>query len=86
MATIFDRFVQIHDFKGAGEHGTGLGLTITKELIDMHKGRIWVESAPAEGCCFHVMLPKYKPDKSDAKDSSKSLKNATDNKNQDLHF
>ncbi len=80
MATIFDRFVQIRNFKGAGEHGTGLGLTITKELIDMHKGRIWVESAPAEGCCFHVMLPKYKPDGSDTENSSKSLKNAADNK------
>lgn len=65
MNKIFDRFVQIHNFKGAGEHGTGLGLTITKELVDMHKGRIWVDSAPGEGCCFHVMLPKYKQDEPD---------------------
>jgi PAS domain S-box-containing protein len=86
MDRIFDRFVQIHNFKGAGEHGTGLGLTISKELVDMHKGRIWVESAPAEGCCFHVMLPKYKPDGSDNADNNKSLKNANRKKNQDLHF
>ena len=80
MDKIFDRFIQIRNFKGAGEHGTGLGLTITKELIDMHKGRIWVESVPAEGCCFHVMLPKYKPNGSDSANSSKSLENAADNK------
>jgi len=86
MDKIFDRFIQIHNFKGAGEHGTGLGLTITKELIDMHKGRIWVESALTEGCCFHVMLPKYKQEDSDAADSSTSLEKATGKKNQDLHF
>lgn len=80
MDKIFDRFVQIHNCKGAEEQGTGLGLSITKELVDMHKGRIWVESAPAEGCCFHLMLPKYKPNESDGVDSDKSLENATSNK------
>jgi PAS domain S-box-containing protein len=59
MASIFDRFVQMHNLKGAGEHGTGLGLTITKELVQMHNGRIWVDSSPGKGCCFHVILPKH---------------------------
>jgi signal transduction histidine kinase/FixJ family two-component response regulator len=59
MASIFDRFVQMHNLKGAGEHGTGLGLTITKELVQMHDGRIWVDSSPGQGCCFHVILPKH---------------------------
>ena len=61
MEKIFDRFVQAHNLKGAGEHGTGLGLTIAKELVEMHGGRIWVESAPAQGCCFYFTLPKYDP-------------------------
>jgi len=55
---IFDRFVQIHKIAGAGEHGTGLGLTIAKSLVEMHGGRIWVDSAPARGCCFRFTLPK----------------------------
>lgn len=55
---IFDRFVQIHQFAGPGEHGTGLGLAIAKELVQMHEGRIWVESLPGKGCCFFFTLPK----------------------------
>jgi len=54
---IFDRFVQIHLISGPGEHGTGLGLTITKELVEMHGGRIWVESTLGQGCRFHFTLP-----------------------------
>ncbi|MBN1125834.1 MAG: PAS domain-containing protein [Sedimentisphaerales bacterium] len=61
MEKIFDRFVQIHQIAGAGEHGTGLGLAITKELVEMHGGRIWVESAPAQGCRFCFTLPKQEP-------------------------
>ena len=55
---IFDRFVQIHQISGPGEHGTGLGLTITKELIELHGGKIWVESTLGEGCTFYCTLPK----------------------------
>ena len=55
---IFDRFVQVHQFAGPGEHGTGLGLAIAKELVQMHGGRIWVESSPQEGCCFFFTIPK----------------------------
>jgi PAS domain S-box-containing protein len=56
MEKIFDRFVQAHT--SAGKHGTGLGLTIAKELVEMHQGRIWVESTPGCGCCFIFTLPK----------------------------
>ena len=63
---IFDRFVQIHQFAGPGEHGTGLGLTIARELVQMHQGRIWVESLPGQGCCFFFTLPKYHPQASEA--------------------
>ncbi len=58
---VFDRFVQAHNLAGAGEHGTGLGLTIAKELVEMQQGRIWIESTPGCGCSFFFTLPKYDP-------------------------
>jgi len=61
MEKIFDRFVQGRSLTAAGQPGTGLGLTIARELVEMHNGRIWVESAPAQGCCFYFTVPKYVP-------------------------
>jgi len=37
--------------------GTGLGLTITRGLIEQHGGKVWVESAPGEGATFHFTIP-----------------------------
>ncbi|MBJ7881284.1 tetratricopeptide repeat-containing sensor histidine kinase [Gelidibacter salicanalis] len=42
------------------EKGTGLGLTICKELVELNNGRIWVESTPNVGTKFYVELPKVK--------------------------
>lgn len=58
---IFDRFVQIHQISGPGEHGTGLGLTITKELVELHHGEIHVESTLGNGCTFYCTLPIHDP-------------------------
>jgi len=43
------------------EKGTGLGLSICKELVELNKGKIWVESEPNLGSKFFVELPRVKP-------------------------
>jgi signal transduction histidine kinase len=42
---------------GAGEHGIGLGLSIAKELVDMHNGSIKIQSEPGQGTKVMVFLP-----------------------------
>ena len=58
---VFTRFEQFSRTEGSGAKGTGLGLAITKALIQLHRGRIWVESALNEGSKFIFTLPKYTP-------------------------
>jgi signal transduction histidine kinase len=45
-------------FTRGGSGGTGLGLYITKGLVEAHGGRVWVESTPGTGTSFRVALPK----------------------------
>lgn len=52
---IFNLFEQI---KTINVEGTGVGLTIVKRIIELHGGRIWVESAENEGSCFCYTLPQ----------------------------
>ncbi|HEX2226715.1 MAG TPA: ABC transporter substrate binding protein [Candidatus Binatia bacterium] len=54
---IFDKFYQIGEAAGAKPKGTGLGLPICKALVELHGGRIWVESEANRGSTFHFTLP-----------------------------
>lgn len=54
---IFDKFFQLSSTTRGVREGTGLGLAITKELIEMHGGRIWVESKPGQGSRFQFIVP-----------------------------
>ena len=54
---IFEKFYQIGEAGGAKPKGTGLGLPICKALVELHGGRIWVESEASRGSTFHYTLP-----------------------------
>ena len=54
---IFDPFYQVQNSLLGEETGMGMGLTVAKELVQLHKGRIWVEAKLNEGAAFHVVLP-----------------------------
>jgi signal transduction histidine kinase len=55
---IFRRFYQVDSGTTRRFGGTGLGLTIVRKVIEGHNGRLWVESAPGQGSCFYLTLPK----------------------------
>jgi len=54
---IFDRFYQVDNRLSKEYEGTGVGLSLTKELIELHKGKISVESEEGNGSIFRVFLP-----------------------------
>lgn len=55
----FGKFQQFDRVPGAGEKGTGLGLSIAKALVELHHGKIWLESRLGKGSKFSFTLPKY---------------------------
>ena len=57
QAHLFDPFFRTRAAQTQGIKGTGLGLTITKAIVDAHHGSIEVESSPGTGTTFHIELP-----------------------------
>ncbi|MGD8962379.1 MAG: sensor histidine kinase [Desulfobacterales bacterium] len=54
---IFEKFQQIKDPSKGRPYGTGIGLTISKRIIEFHHGKIWVKSEPGVGSTFSFTLP-----------------------------
>jgi K+-sensing histidine kinase KdpD len=57
QARLFQEFQQADNAITKKKGGTGLGLAISKRIIEMHGGRIWVESQPGQGSTFTFTLP-----------------------------
>jgi len=56
LGRIFERFYQGDQAEGASNPGTGIGLPLTRDFIELHKGKIEVKSKPGEGASFFVYL------------------------------
>lgn len=60
LPKLFTKFFRVSGVLEQGSKGTGLGLYISKAVVDMHKGRIWVESTLGKGSVFSFSVPVSK--------------------------
>jgi signal transduction histidine kinase len=58
LPRIFERFYRVAGSHGRTHEGTGIGLSLVRELVELHGGRVTVESEPAGGSTFRVSIPK----------------------------
>jgi DNA-binding response OmpR family regulator/two-component sensor histidine kinase len=60
LGRIFDRFFQVDGSHTREQQGSGIGLALTKELVELHHGEISVNSEPGRGTTFTIRLPQGK--------------------------
>jgi CheY-like chemotaxis protein len=61
QARVFEEFQQVQDGLSRSYQGTGLGLPISKRLVELHGGRMWLESKPGVGSTFYFTIPIAAP-------------------------
>jgi signal transduction histidine kinase len=59
LSFVFDRFWRGDPSRH--EDGAGLGLAISRGIVEAHRGRIWAESRPGQGSCFSLAIPLARP-------------------------
>ncbi len=73
ITSIFESFEQVSGNEARSESGTGLGLAVTKQLVELHGGKVTVSSKPNIGSTFSFTLPIYSIDESETNDFSNAL-------------
>jgi signal transduction histidine kinase len=61
LDTIWERYGRVESMATRHIQGTGLGLPIVRQIVQLHGGAVWVESTVGEGSVFHVTLPRGAP-------------------------
>jgi DNA-binding response OmpR family regulator len=75
---IFDRFYQVDESSRREHEGSGIGLALTKELVELHQGEIFVDSKPGKGTTFTVRLPMGRDHLTDKEIVSEDFEKAKD--------
>ena len=57
LPRLFQPFVQLDASLNRRQPGTGLGLALVKQVVELHGGTVAVESTPGKGSCFTIALP-----------------------------
>ena len=57
LSKLFEKFYQVGERVATDISGTGIGLSIVKEIVELHRGRIWAESEKGQGAKFTFTLP-----------------------------
>jgi signal transduction histidine kinase len=66
LETIFERYGRVESAATRHIQGTGLGLPIVRQIMELHGGTVWAESTVGEGSVFHVTLPRGAAERSGA--------------------
>jgi two-component system, OmpR family, phosphate regulon sensor histidine kinase PhoR len=61
LPRLTERFYRVDVGESRAQGGTGLGLALVKHILNRHRGRLTIESAPAAGATFTVHLPTAVP-------------------------